>query len=83
MRRGLPLGLLCRENYFGVEKGSGYAGGYGDEVPLALENFYLAGAGDVGKVYGASAADARGGGFVGGDGRKLRQELAGMDEEGG
>ena len=66
-----------------MEEGAGYAGGNGDQVALALEDFDLAGAGEVGKVDGAAAADAGGGGFVGGDGGKLRQELAGMDEEGG
>jgi len=50
-----------------VEERAGYAGGYGDQIALALEHFYLTGAGDVGKVDGAAAADARGGGFVGGD----------------
>ncbi len=65
-------GWVGREHDFGVEEGAGYAGGYGDQVALALEDLYLAGAGDVGKVDGAAAADAGGGGFVGGDGRKMR-----------
>src|ERR1700730_3972295 len=38
-------------------------------------------AGEFGEVDGASAADAGGGGLVGGDAGKLREELAGMDEE--
>ena len=49
---------------------------------LAGEDFDLAGAGEFGEVDGASAADAGGGGLVGGDGGKLGQELAGVDEEG-
>jgi hypothetical protein len=65
-----------------MEEGSGYAGGYGDQFPLASEDFDLAGAGEFGKVDGASAADAGGGGLIGGDGRKFGQELAGVDEEG-
>jgi len=65
-----------------MEKGAGDAGGDGDEVGLSGKDFDLAGAGEIGEVDGASATDAGGGGFVGRDGRKLRQELAGMDEEG-
>ena len=77
------VGELRRgEDDFGMEEGAGYSGGDGDEVALAGEDFDLAGAGKIGEIDGASAADAGGGGFVGGNGRKLRQELAGMDEEG-
>jgi hypothetical protein len=47
---------------------------------LAAEDFDLAGAGEFGEVDGASAADAGDGGFVGGDGRKVGQQFAGMDE---
>jgi hypothetical protein len=65
-----------------MEEGSGYAGGYGDQFPLALEDFDVAGAGKLGEVNGAAAADAGGGGLIGGDGRKFGQELAGVDEEG-
>ena len=75
--------LSTGEDDFGVEEGSGDAGGDGDQFPLAVEDFDLAGAGEFGKVDGAAAADAGGGGVVGGDGGKLRQELAGVDEEGG
>lgn len=64
-----------------MEEGSGYAGGDGDQFPLAVEDFDLVGAGELGKVDGAAAADAGGGGLVRGDGRKLRQEFAGMHEE--
>ncbi len=65
-----------------MEQGAGDAGGDGQEVALSGEDFDLAGAGEFGEVDWASAADAGGGGFVGGDGRKLGEELAGMDEEG-
>lgn len=75
-------GLIRGKNYFGVEEGSGDAGGDGEEFGLAGEDFDLAGAGYVGKVDGASAADAGGGGFVGGDRGKLREQLARVDEEG-
>jgi hypothetical protein len=74
--------LLPWEYDFGMEKGSRYSGGYGYEVALALEDFDLAGSGKLGQVDGTASANAGGSGFVGGDGRKLRQELAGMDEEG-
>src|ERR1022692_2001316 len=76
------LRLITCEDDSWMEQGSGYASGDGDQVPLSVEDFDLAGAGEFGKVDGASAADAGGGGFVGGDGGKLRQELAGVDEEG-
>ena len=71
------------EDDLGMEQSSGYASGYGYQLPLAGEDFDLAGAGKLGKVDGAAAADTGGGEFVGRDGRKLRQELAGVDEEGG
>ncbi len=74
--------VLVDEDDFGMEQGSGYAGDDGDEVALSVEDFDVAGAGEFGKVDGASAADAGGGGFVGGDAGKLRQQLTGMDEEG-
>ena len=64
-----------------MEQGASDAGGDGDQVGLSGEDFYLAGAGEVGEVDRAAAADAGGGGLIGSDGRKLRQELAGMDEE--
>ena len=80
VREEVPC-LFCGENNFGMEEGSGDAGGDGEEFGLAGEDFNLAGAGEVGKVDGAPAADAGGGGFVGGDGGELRQEQAGMDEE--
>ena len=74
-------GLFCGEDDFGVEESAGDAGGDGEQFRLAGEDFDLAGAGYVGEVDGASAADAGGGGLVGGDGGELGQELAGVDEE--
>src|SRR5258708_35261766 len=73
------LRLRSKHNLW-MKQRSGYAGGNGEQFPLAGENFDLAGAGEVGEVDGASAADAGGGGFVGGDGGKVRQELARGDE---
>jgi hypothetical protein len=64
-----------------VEEGAGYAGGDGDEIALSGEDFDLAGAGEFGEVDGASAADAGGCEFVGGDGGELGEEFAGVDEE--
>ena len=49
---------------------------------MSGEDFDLAGAGKLREVDGASAADAGGGGLVGGDGWKVREQLAGVDEEG-
>ena len=73
--------LFAWEDDFGVEEGAGDAGGDGEQFGLAGEDFDLAGAGEFGEVDGASAADAGGGRLVGGDGGKVRQELAGVDEE--
>jgi len=70
------------EDDFGMEQTASDAGGDGEEGGLSGEDFDLAGAGDVGKVDGTAAADAGGGGLVGSDGGKLRQELAGVNEEG-
>ena len=64
-----------------MEQGAGYAGGDGNQFALAAEDFDLAGAGEFGEIDGASAADASGGEFVGGDGGKMGQQLAGMDEQ--
>jgi hypothetical protein len=75
-------GLFRREYDFRMEEGSGYSGGYGYQFALAVEDFDLTGAGEFGEVDGASGADAGSGGFVGGDRGELRQELAGVDEEG-
>ena len=58
--------LSAGEDDFGMEESAGYAGGDGDEVALSGEDFDLAGAGEVGEVDGASAADAGGGEFIGG-----------------
>jgi hypothetical protein len=63
-----------------MEQRAGYSGGYGYQFPLALEDLYLAGAGEFGEVDGATGADAGGGGFVGGYRGKLGQELARVDE---
>src|SRR5258708_152724 len=79
----VPTWLAFGEDDFGVEEGAGYAGGDGDKVALSVEDFDLAGAGEFGEIDGASVADAGGGGFVGGDGGKLGEELAGVDEERG
>jgi hypothetical protein len=73
--------LAAGEYDFGVEERARYAGGYGDQFPLAVEDFDLAGAGEFGEVDGPSGADAGGGGVVGGDRGQLGQELAGVDEE--
>src|SRR5258708_22381487 len=64
-----------------MKEGVGDAGSNGDEIALALGNFDLACAREVGKIDGTSATDAGGGGFVGSDGWKLRQQLAGGDEQ--
>src|SRR5258708_30805692 len=64
-----------------MEQGAGYAGGDGNQFPLAAEDFDLAGAGELGEIDGASAADAGDGGFVGGDRWKVGKQLAGGDEE--
>jgi len=71
---------LATKNNFGMEQGAGDAGGDGDQVCLAAEDFDLAGAGQFGEINGASASDASDGGFVGGDGWKVGQEFAGVDE---
>src|SRR5260370_19913310 len=76
------LRLRSKHNLW-MKQRAGYAGGDGDEVALAGEDFDLAGAGEVGEVDGAAAADAGGGGVVGGDRGEMRQELARVDEEGG
>ena len=76
------LELFRWEDDFGVEEGAGYSGGDGEQFPLSGEDFDLAGTGKFWKVDGTAAADAGDGGFVGGDGGKLRKELAGVDEEG-
>jgi hypothetical protein len=84
MSRGGPSKhlLFGGEYDFWVEESAGDASGDGQEVALAGEDFDLAGTGEFGEVDGASAANAGGGGFVGGDGGKLREELARVDEEG-
>jgi hypothetical protein len=47
---------------------------------LSEEDFDLAGAGEFGKVDRSAAANARGGGFVRGNGRELWKELAGVEK---
>jgi len=64
-----------------VEERAGDAGGDGDQGALVGEDFDLAGAGDVGEVDSASAADQGDGGLVCGDGGESGQEFTGMDEE--
>jgi hypothetical protein len=46
-----------------------------------LNTLTLGGAGEVEEIHGAAAADASGGGLVGGYGRKLRQQVVRVDEE--
>ena len=75
------LRLRSKHNLW-MKQRAGDAGGDGEQGPLVGEDFDLAGAGKFRKVDGTAAADAGGGGFVGGDGGKLRKELAGVDEEG-
>ena len=65
-----------------MEQRAGYAGGDGDQIGLALKYFDLAGAGEFGEVDGASGTDTGDSGSVGGNAGELREELAGMDEEG-
>ena len=64
-----------------MEQSAGDAGGDGDQFPLAAEDFDLAGARQFGEIDGATAADAGSGGFVGGDGRKLWEQLPRVNEE--
>ena len=64
-----------------VEQSSRDAGGDSDQFPLPIENLDLSGAGELGQVDGASAANTGGIGFIGGDAREMRKELAGMNEE--
>ena len=52
-------------------EGSGNAGGDRNEFRLPVEDFDVAGGGEFGEVDRAAAADAGGGGFIGGDGGKL------------
>ena len=59
--------LSADEDDFGMEQGSGYAGGDGEELPLSIKDFDLAGAGEFGEIDGASVADSGDGGFVGRD----------------
>ena len=64
-----------------MEEGAGDAGGDGDQFPLAGENFYLPGSGKFWKIDGTAIADVRSGFFICAYGWKLRQELAGVDED--
>jgi len=64
-----------------MEQRAGDAGRDSDQCSLALKNFYLTGRREVGKIDGASAANAEGGGLVGSHGRKGRQKLARVNEE--
>ena len=64
-----------------MKEAAGYAGGNGDQFPLAAEDFYLASAREFGEVDGASVTDAGRGQFVCGDAGKFGQQFAGMDEQ--
>ena len=75
------VGFRPTEDYFWVEEGACYAGGDGNQVALAGEDFDLAGAGEFEEIDGASVADAGGGELVGGYRGHLRKELAWVDEE--
>ena len=75
-------GWLRGEHHFRVEKSASDAGGDGEEIALAGEDFDLAGAGEFGEVDGASSADTGGGGLVRGDAGKIREQFAGVNEEG-
>ena len=59
----------------------GDAGRDGQEFALAGKDFNLQCARDVRKVGGAAASDPGGGGFVGSNRGKLREEFSGMKEE--
>ena len=65
-----------------MEEGAGYARGDGDQIALVGEHFNLGGAGEVGEIDGASAADAGCGGFVGGNGGEIGEKFARVDAEG-
>lgn len=69
--KGTDRSVRPTQDDFGVEQGAGDASGDGDEVALAEENLDLPGAGEFGEIDGASATDAGGGGFIGGDGGEL------------
>ena len=77
---GSESGFSACEHDLGMKQGAGDAGGDGEEIALSGEDLDLARAGEFEEIDGASGADAGGGGFVGGDGGKLRQQPAGMDE---
>ncbi len=64
-----------------MEESSRDSGGDGDQVALAGEDFYVAGAGEIREIDGASGTDSGGCGFVSGDTGHLRQEFAGVDGE--
>jgi hypothetical protein len=63
-----------------MKEGASHAGGNGDQFPLPVEHLHLPGAGELWKIDGAAAADARSGLIIGGHGRKLWQQLPWMDE---
>ena len=64
-----------------MEQGAGDAGGDGEQVVLVGEHFHLAGTGEFREIDGTATADAGGGGFVGSNRRKEREQLAGVDEK--
>ena len=67
--------IFSRENDLGMEEGSSYAGGDGDQLFLPIEDFDQRSAGEFWKVDGASAADAGGDFVVGSDGRNMGKQF--------
>lgn len=75
------LHLCSHEDDFWVEEGAGYAGGDGNQVALAGENFDLAGAGKFEEIDRASVANTGHRELVGGYRRHLREQFPWVDEE--
>ena len=75
------VGRGAGEYDLGVKECACDPGGDGDQFPLAAEYFDLPGTREFGQIHGASATDTGGVRFIGSDGRKLRQEFAGVNEE--
>ena len=63
-----------------MEQGSSDPGRDSDQFPLTGEDFYLAGARKFWQVHGTPAADSSGHLFGGHHARKLRQQLARVNE---
>ena len=64
-----------------MKQSPGNSRGDRDQFPLPLKNLHLPGLREFGQIDGASAANSRGIGFIGGNARKLWQQLPGMNEE--